>query len=184
MNNPIFQDENSKNPLKISINRWKVALFLLGAMVFVGIGAMMFFAQPTPKHPEWKLKSVGIVGVLFFGLGVVVFIVQFFSKGLIISENGIEDDISLTSFGLIKWHDISKITMGKTANQHFVIISIKEKSKNHYLEKCKNPLKKWFIKQNLKRFGYTIPVNLLKIKSDDLIKILKEKHHFYKNIEK
>lgn len=97
--------------VKIPINRLKILLYLLGSLAFVIGGVDMFFAQPTRRHSVLELKIIGSLCILFFGLGVLVFIIQFFRKGLIISEEGIEDDCSFISLGLIKWEVIRRINI-------------------------------------------------------------------------
>lgn len=162
------------------MNRLKVMLYFLMCLGFVAGGVGMFFANPTRRHSELELKIIGGLCILFFGLGMLVFAIQLFKKGLIISEKGIEDDCSFISLGLIKWEVIGRINIVTEANQDLLIIPMNSEEKDFYLKKVKNPLKKWLMKINLKKYGYTIPINFLKIKPKELEIILIKKHPFYK----
>lgn len=97
--------------------------------------------------------------MLFFGLVCVVVIRKLVDNrpGLIIHRQGIVDNSSGVSAGLIPWGDIEDIEISQVMNQKFIMIIVN--NPEFYLNKVNNPLKKNAIKMNYLSYGSPISIS-------------------------
>ena len=172
--------------IEIQLSKTKMVLTFLGSMMFVGIGLWLLINPPSSNHWFFGNPTVilitGIASVMFFGLGVIISIRKFLDKqpGLTINRQGIIDNSSGISAGLIPWTDIQEIKTYQVLNQKFLMFKVS--NPEDYLEKIKNPLKRKAMKMNYKTYGLPISIsNALQIKFDDLHKLLTDKMNEYKN---
>lgn len=164
--------------IEIPLNKSKIILTLIGAVTFIIFG-FLFITRPESfvtsliRSPE-MVRIVGIAAVLVFGLCGVFIAIKLFDKkvGLRIDENGITDNSSATSVGLIDWADIQGIQPIEIASTKMLLVMTQSPEK--YVDRAKNALSKHALKSNLKYYGTPISVfpNSLKIKFDDLEKLL------------
>jgi len=112
--------------------------------------------------------------ILFIPMAIYS-IIKFLDKkvGLIIDENGITDNSSATSIGLIEWNDITEIRIANTPK--FILINVKNPEK--YINKTKNKMKAMLMKMNMKMYGtpLIITLNSLKYDFNELLKIIQIK---------
>ncbi|HVE57819.1 MAG TPA: STM3941 family protein [Pyrinomonadaceae bacterium] len=165
--------------IEIPLNKIKIILTLIGAVIFIIFG-FLFIKNPASfvttfiRTPE-MVRIVGIAAVLVFGLCAVFIAIKLFDKkvGLRIDENGITDNSSATSIGLIDWADIQGIQPIQIASTKMLLVMTNDPEK--YVDRAKNAVSKYALKSNLKYYGTPISVfpNSLKIKFDDLEKLLK-----------
>lgn len=173
--------------IEIQLSKTKMIFTFLGSLIFVGIG--LWFLVNPPKNNNWLLGNptviliAGIASVLFFGLVAVTIFRKFSDKkpGLIINKQGITDNSSGVSAGLIPWTDIQEITISQVMNQKFLMFIVR--NPEFYLEKVTNPLKRNAVKMNYKTYGSPISIsaNVLKTNFDDLHKLLEDKMKEYKS---
>jgi hypothetical protein len=73
------------------------------------------FDNPFVKY------GAAIAAILFFGFGIFYFLRKLIDKkpGLIIDDNGIIDNSSAVSVGLIPWSDIEHISTTNVMKQKF-----------------------------------------------------------------
>jgi len=171
------QDEQ----IEIPLSKNKMFKTLLGALVFVGIG-IWFLINPNFGNPT-LISIIGLASILFFGLGGVIILRKFSDKnpGLIISRQGITDNSSGVSAGLITWKDIQEIKISKIMSEKFIILVVR--NPQYYLDKVTNPLKRNTIKINCKIYGSPISIsaNALQTNFNELHTILVKKMNDYKS---
>ena len=173
--------------IEIPLSKTKMILTFLGSLMFVGLG--IWFLTNPPKSNHWLfgnptlIRIEGIASVIFFGLVAVIIFRKFSDKkpGLIINRQGIFDNSSGVSAGLIPWTDIQEIKISQVMSQKFLMFIVR--NPEYYLEKVTNPLKKNAMKMNYKTYGSPISIssNALQTNFDDLHKLLIDKMNEYKS---
>ena len=173
--------------IEIPLSKTKMILTFLGSLMFVGLG--IWFLTNPPKSNHWLFGNptliliAGIASVIFFGLVAVIIFRKFSDKkpGLIINRQGIFDNSSGVSAGLIPWTDIQEIKISQVMSQKFLMFIVR--NPEYYLEKVTNPLKKNAMKMNYKTYGSPISIssNALQTNFDDLHKLLIDKMNEYKS---
>jgi len=162
-------------------------LTFFGSLVFVGLG--IWFLTNPPKSNHWLFGNptivfiIGLASVIFFGLVAVTIFRKFSDKkpGLTISKQGVTDNSSGVSAGLIPWTDIQEIKISQVMNQKFLMLIVR--NPEDYLDKVTNPLKRNAMKMNYKTYGSLISIssNALRTNFDDLQKLLIDKMNEYKS---
>lgn len=173
--------------IEIPLSKKKLILMLIGSIAFIMIGLWFLIAPPTISNPFFGNPTLifilGIVSIIFFGLTAVIIFRKFLDRnpGLIISNQGITDNSSGVSAGLIPWTDIQEIKISQVMNQKFLMFIVR--NPQDYLDKVTNPLKRNAMKMNYKTYGSPICIssNTLKTNFDDLYKLLIEKMNEYKS---
>ena len=172
--------------IEIPLSKTKMALTFLGSLVFVGLG--LWFLINPPKSNHWLFGNptvifiVGLASVIFFGLVAVTIFKKYTDKkpGLTINRQGITDNSSGVSAGLIPWTDIQEIKITQVMNQKFLMFMVR--NPQDYLDKVTNPLKRNAMKMNYKTYGSPISIssNALQTNFYDLHKLLIKKMNEYK----
>lgn len=174
--------------IEISLSKTKMFLMLLGSMIFVIIS---IFGIMNPeryisfifRNPTFIFIS-SIAGFLFFGFTTYFIIKQLFQCriGLIINDEGIIDSSNSNSLGIIFWKDIKEIDTFKVFNQKFIRIVVK--NPNDYIER-QTDFKRKLAMANYKTYGSPIQIsaNTLKIKFDELYKLLQKEFDNVSNLE-
>ena len=173
--------------IEIPLSKNKMFLTLLGSTTFVVLG--LWFLIDPPKSNHWLLGNptlifiIGLASILFFGLVAVTIFRKFSDKkpGLIISKQGITDNSSGVSAGLIPWTDIQEIKISQVMSQKFLMFIVS--NPQDYLDKVTNPLKRNAMKMNYKTYGSPISIssNALKTNFNELQKLLEDKMNEYKS---
>lgn len=160
------------NELKIPLSKNKILLIFLGSLMFVALG-IWFLNDPEklanssyrPKSAEF-IQIIGIVAVVFFGVcGLFAFKKLFDKKdGLIINQDGIIDNASGTSIGLVKWTDITGIEITQVHSQKFIMIEVS--NPQYYINLQKNRIGKMAMKANYNKYGTPISISANSLKTD------------------
>jgi hypothetical protein len=166
--------------IEISISKSKLSLLLFFSIVFVAIGIMMFFIEPSGRRSMLNIPAirytVAIASIVFFGFAMFSIIkkLQENKPGLIIDKTGITDCSSSIAVGHIPWSDIQKFTVASVMNQKFLMIVVK--NPNDYINRQANNLKRKGLIYNQTNYGspVSISANTLKIKLDKLKNLLEE----------
>lgn len=183
----IIDNMTNEEQIEIPLSKTKMLLTLLGSIMFVGLG-LWFLINPTKiNNPIFDNPTtifiVGLVSIIFFGLAAVTIFRKFSDKkaGLIINREGIIDNSSGVSAGLISWTDIQEIKVSQVMNQKFLMIIVR--NPQDYLDKVTNALKRNAMKINYKTYGSPISIssNALQANFDDLYKLLVEKMNEYRS---
>ena len=170
-----------KDTLEIPLSKRKMTLIFLGALAFVAIGIWFVTSPPQISNPIFGNPTVilisGLASILFFGIVAIVTLRKFFDKkpGLTISDEGIVDNSSGNSAGIIPWSDITNIEVAQVMSQKFIMIIVKNPQK--YIDRAQNKLKKSGMKMNFKSYGSPIAIsaNALQINFKELEILLSEK---------
>jgi hypothetical protein len=173
--------------MEIPLSRKKMTMTFLGSIVVVGIGVWFLINLPKISNPilgnPTVIFIVGLASVLFFGLVAITIFRKLSDKkpGLIINRQGIIDNSSGVSAGLILWTDIEDIKVSQAMNQKFLMFIVK--NPQAYLNKVTNPLKRKGMEMNYRTYGSPISIsaNSLQINFDNLYSLLTEKLKVYKS---
>ena len=102
---------------------------MFGSVVFVLIGLWLLISPPEISNPILGNKTVifisGIAALLFFGTTAAISLKKIMQRipGLIISKEGIYDNSSAITIGLIKWEDLVDIGVVEVQKQKLLMIS-------------------------------------------------------------
>ncbi|MDE0780326.1 MAG: hypothetical protein OSB67_06180 [Alphaproteobacteria bacterium] len=103
--------------------RWRVLVnvVLYGAFVFTGFALI--------ATPDQISRLVGSAAVVFFGLLLTYAVLRLLLRApsLVINEQGITDNASLTSVGLIAWDEITGIARKKNYLVHHIAITVRDR---------------------------------------------------------
>jgi hypothetical protein len=167
--------------IEIPLSKKKMILTLLGSIAFVGIGVWFLIAPPKISNPVFGdptlLFIVGLASILFFGLVAVVVIRKLPDNkaGLTINEQGIIDNSSGVSAGLVLWSDIEEIRVSQVMSQKFLMFIVR--NPQDYINRQTNPLKRKGMEMNYKSYGspVSISANALQTNFDNLYDLLNKK---------
>ncbi|MEK6494117.1 STM3941 family protein [Myroides odoratimimus] len=172
---------NKSLPIIYSINKFKVALYLLGAILLVAAGILVLY-NCLHEQGRYLLGSIeltygiAILAILFFGYASVMFISKLFSNkpGIVINEQGIFENATAVVNGLIPWQDITSVELYKMQSQKFVLVYVK--NPEEYIAKQKNIIKKKSMQANLKTHGTSIFINtnMLNVSDIELAIVIKQ----------
>lgn len=179
--------ENQK--IEIQTSKTKIVFSLIGSLTFVALGFMfLVFVPPLNQNgvlgDPALILAVGIITVLTFGFFSAMMLVKLMDDkpGMIISKDGILDNTGAgsASAGLIPWTEIREIKVANFLNQKFIMIAVADP--DGFIGKESNALKRKAMKMNLKTYGAPIGIspNGLRIKYDELHKLLLEQMNIYK----
>ena len=169
----------------IPLSKRKLLLFFSISIIVVWLGVQFVidpaaFAVPFRYSPRIVFIT-GLVGVPFFGLVAIVTLRKLLDKkaGLIVNKEGIIDNASGVSAGLILWSDIREIKIWGSDEKCLMIIV---KNPQDYIDNATNPFKRGMMKSNHKSYGSPISISAsaLQTNFDDLHQLLLEKMKEYK----
>lgn len=164
--------------IEIPLSKKKLALMLIGSVVFVTLG-FLFVITPTSFispycHSATKIFISGLASILFFGLcGISIARKITVNKpGLIINNNGLIDNSSGVAAGQILWADIDNISIFKIRRQKLIILHVK--NPQIYIDKQTSIFKRKAMTINYKICGTPLSItsNGLKISFDELFKTI------------
>jgi hypothetical protein len=179
-----------ENSVEIQLSKFKLTLMLLGSIVFLGLGVLMevfIINQPISQHTIFQnllfLRFLGIACILFFGLCAYEIKKKLSAKsiGLVVSDEGIVDNSSPISVGLIPWADILEIKEVKVVKQN--LINIVVKNPQDYIDKQSNAFKRKIMQANYRSFSAVISItsNGLKYDYKGLKSLLDQRFMDFKN---
>jgi hypothetical protein len=174
---------------EIPSSKIKLILMLIGASVFI-IGSYPLFENPEQfisyrfRSVEF-IKGVGLFNLIFFSLAWIYIPIKLFDKkpGLVIDENGIYDNSSAVSVGLILWNDIDSIKLvyaiEKRKSSRFLLINVH--NPEEYFDRS-NRFKKMLLNLNTKLYGTPLTIGLagLKYNRERLEKLIILNYEQYK----
>lgn len=150
-------------PISITLSKKKIALSIIGSLSFVVLGILFTIFPDTFTTILIKnillIRFIGIIAVLFFGFALITLIRKILfdkSLGIFINEEGIIDNSSFVSVGLIKWEDITSIEKSKVRSTSFLLIKVKN---SEYYINTPNRIKSNLLKANYKSYGTPISIS-------------------------
>ncbi|TFF38862.1 STM3941 family protein [Mucilaginibacter psychrotolerans] len=168
-------------PLEIPLNKSKIALMSIGSLAFVAAG-VWFIIHPTIRLFGNKPNPIlgyglGIAAIAFFGFCAFYLIKKLFDTrpGLIVSEEGITDNCSSYTFGLIPWTDIAGIDVIEIGRQKLIMIPVHNPAE--YMNRQSNAIMKKMAAINYRQYQtpVSITANTLQYELEDLYTLLKGK---------
>ncbi|HWJ29515.1 MAG TPA: STM3941 family protein [Flavisolibacter sp.] len=172
---------NTEQRIEIPLNKTKILVMLLGALMFVAIGIWFVVDPPEIDNSYWgnptRLAIAGYAAIAFFGICAAYFISKLPDKkpGLIIDETGLIDNSSGIAAGHILWTDIENISALEIHKQRLVMLEVR--NPQDYIDRQKNFLKRKSMAMNYKMYGtpLSISANGLKIPFPELLGIITRK---------
>jgi len=150
------------NAIKIPFSKSKLALMLVGSILFVALGVWFLidaFGSNILLGNRIIKVVVGLIGILFFSwVGFFISRKLFDNRpGLIISDQGIVDQSSGTCAGFVSWEDILEIKEVRISGQTFINIVVRDPEV--YIERQESTFRRRLMRANQKRFGSTIGIS-------------------------
>ncbi len=146
----------------------------------IGLGVLstwlVFFLKPHNHVAHYCFIGLGIFLYLLTAFCIRGFIERVTGpkEGLIISDEGIQDNTTFNGVGVIKWDDIKGIREEFMAMNKFVRIDVY--NPKEYISKGKNAMKRRLLKNNNRSFGSPFVVTsraLEGIKHAELFEIMR-----------
>ncbi|MDB5121223.1 MAG: hypothetical protein JWN56_2441 [Sphingobacteriales bacterium] len=173
--------------IEIPLSKIKLTLMLFGSIAFVAGGIWMiaspngFTTSYRTYNPIWVFV-VGLASVIFFGLCLIYIAKKLAdgAPGLIINDQGINDNSSGVSAGLILWSDIKEIRMTEVVNQKFLMLIVF--NPDQYISRQSSFIKRKAMEINYKSYGSPISIsaNGLKTSFDELFLLLQSEFNYRK----
>ena len=153
---------------------------MLPSLIFVGLGIWMAFFAPALNikslNGEIIKKIIGLLSIVFFGLGVILILKKLLDNkyGIKISQNGIYDNSSALSTGLIKWENIERVEPRKVMNRRYIRVVVN--NPEEFIERQKNNRLRKIAVSNYKLFGSPIHIytNTLEIRFKELFDLIND----------
>jgi hypothetical protein len=183
------------NRTEIPLSKSKLIKLLVFGIVFLLVGTWLIIKQPQISNPFFNntiIKNLVAYGGALIGLLAIFYTTKKLlnnKPGLIIDEEGLTENMSVFSFGLIPWSDITEIYESSVqasiaSKQKFITIVVKDPGK--YVSRETNSIKKKLLSLNEKNYGSPIHIstNTLKIDHDELLLLLTREFAKYGSSER
>ncbi len=139
-------------------------------------------ADEQQRRSPLFVKGLSIIGVVFFGTGIIVFLIQLFDKrpGLIIDQDGIQINSGMGKGYFVSWHIITGFEVFAIKSTRLIAVFVNDPER---LISAEKPIKRQLMRANLQYYGAPIclTAGTLKIGTDDLVKLLKSRLALTKN---
>jgi len=163
--------------IEIFTSKKKLAIALLGSLVFIALGFIMIFWHPKAHFKSSYTTFIGILAIFTFGIFAILAIKKLFNQAerLIINHQG----IIFPKTGLIEWQDIADFTTIEIYRTKLIRIDVIEVDK--YLNKMAKLSQFWAIKtQQLYGAPFAISSNSFQCKFSYLEQLLQDKLREYR----
>lgn len=159
----------------IELSKGKIALVLLGAVVFViaGIWFLTLDAESIRSDRGFRLLfnspalayAVGVAAIAIFGFFGFSAIKQFLNKkpGLIFNSTGIVDNASAAAAGFIPWSDVLGSHIFEMQGQKMLVIMVRNPQK--YIDRG-GAVKRKLNKANFNMAGSPISISSITLKAN------------------
>lgn len=163
----------------IALSKIKITVLTVLAFGFVALGVFLLSLDANELTSSRRFSNttlvhaIGIVTIVFFGLCALLLLRKLFetSPGLILNAEGLIDNSSSISAGLIPWSEITGIGEYKIHSQKFVSIFVTDP---HKYADMGNALTRMTNRANIRMCGTPINIsaNGLKIKYQELVELI------------
>lgn len=162
----------TQDPLVVYPRRWKLALFALGALLFVVAGLVIGLAAGW--RPNVVIVLVTYLGVPFFGFCFLYLSYRFAVRkpAVVVSEEGILDNATYLGAGMIGWEEIRAVRTSLFGTQRMLVIVPKDEAAILARQKL---VKRLFMRMNKRLVNYIIciPENILPMTREELLEEIK-----------
>jgi len=160
----------------IKLSKTKMLVLLAGSIGFVAVGFWLWqIADVQHRYFPLYVKFAATLSIGFFGLGAVFIFVKLFDSnpGLIINDEGITDNASGASAGLVRWENITKVRITEIVNQKFITIDVNNADE---ILNRQSDSKRAMMQQNIKLCNspVNISTNMLQCNFQKLYDLIKE----------
>lgn len=156
-------------------SRARLILLTLGSLLFLLLGLWIGFGREAMNIPMWKVLVASYLGVPFFSFCFFYTVYRLMVRrpALILSIEGIIDQASAVSAGLVRWEEIDRIFAGTMQRQTFVSIAVK--TPDHFMSRV-GGLKARLMRMNISLVGapVNIPVNALPMTVPQILQTIRE----------
>ena len=162
--------------IEIYSSKKKFFLVLIVSLLFV-VGGIYVFLNPESIKDESPLfvKVMGLIAMLFFGLGIYVSIKALIKNRLILVIDNIGINVNPEkSSETIEWKNITGFSEIKIQGAKIIIININ--NSDYWIEKEKNAIKKTMMKFNFNNYRspFNLSANATQLSHTELMKLLNE----------
>ena len=105
---------------------WRIALLLVVALMFVGLGAWMIGVFGGAPDHRFKTQAIGWVSIIFFGLCGILGAHRLFQAGVEIRIDAKGIYWRRRSTQVIPWSAIDRITIGEVRGQRFACLFLRD----------------------------------------------------------
>lgn len=178
------------NEIKISLDKSKLRFMVFLAFLFV-IAGVWFITEPTklitPLLPSrGAVIAVGVLSIAFAGICLVIIFQKIGDRnpGLVINADGITDNSSGVSTGLIPWSVIEQVTTARVKNQPFILLHVTDGEQRIAAER--NAMKRQLMKINRRMYGTPVCISTgtLQCSFDELYRIINDSFERHKESER
>ncbi len=161
--------------IEIPVSKAKALLIIAASVAFVIACAWLWtIADTQTDRPPAVMKAVSVIGIVFFSLGMVVGVKKLFDKrpGLIIDDQGIQDNTGLGKGRFIAWTNITGFKLIEIKRTKLISVFVNNADE---LIAGQSPWKQKMTRLTLQNYGTPISISssTLKMDSDELLKLLK-----------
>ncbi|MFT5820353.1 MAG: ABC-type multidrug transport system fused ATPase/permease subunit [Crocinitomix sp.] len=152
-------------------SRKQVAGIILSILFIIGGTILLINPLILGSHPfkDEAMFAISMTVVIIFLMLLIFLIYKIVKKtiGLIINEEGIQEQISAFAVGMVRWEEMSGFGIKKQIGIPFIVIYLKDKEQ--FIERFSG-LKKTTIKKNTESFGTPVAIStvMLKMNREDL----------------
>ncbi|OOQ58153.1 STM3941 family protein [Mucilaginibacter pedocola] len=169
----------ANNTVEIPLSKTKLALLLIGSLAFVAAG-LWFVTHPDIRlfgnrpYPVFTY-TIGVLAIALFGFCAYCLFKKMFDTrpGLIVSDEGITDNASGFTFGLIPWADIEDINAMEMGKQKLIMVFVS--NPEDYIGTQTNGIMKKMAAMNYRSYGTPISItaNTLQYDFEELYRLLR-----------
>lgn len=112
--------------LEIYPSRGRMAALAAAAGVFVALCLAMAAQAGTDADTSWGVGVVAVIGIAFFGLGVVYALRRLIQRtpALLVDATGVHDRASLIAAGTISWDNIAAVDASSFGAQRMLTVAV------------------------------------------------------------
>ncbi|MEX3931152.1 STM3941 family protein [Paraburkholderia phymatum] len=146
-------------PIVVYQSRGKLATLLLGSFLLVVLCALLLARNPASMSVRSTIAVA--IAIPFFGTCGLFVLSRLLRRkpAIIINNDGLTDQASAASVGLIRWSDITEariiILTFRSSRQKYLGVSLR--NPNDYLAKC-GPLARAILRKNASLSGYVVNI--------------------------
>ena len=163
---------------QIPLNKSRYFIAIIISIIFITIASIGLSSPRTYSTFGLSERSIVVYGgtILVIFIFLLIFIIYKMGKhkfGLIINNDGIQDNLAGVNYGLIKWEDIEGFGFKTHVMNKFIVVFLKDEDELYIKVKG---FKKTNLKFNKDTFGspLVIGTTMLKIKYADLELLIKK----------
>ena len=177
----VDQQQMSMERIEIYASRKKSFLLLAGSLGFVAGSVWMFLHAEEMHRNPLLIEGIAIMGIFFFGLGILVAIRMLLSKQLIlvIDSRGLGVNVRKSDDEYIPWSEIIGFQEIKIRQVRLIVIVVNDPQK--WVEKEKNLFRRKVMQVNMTNYGspFNISATGLDLNHEKLMTELKRYHQKY-----